>query len=63
MSSVPGERREGVRTVKWLGRRLPQQLGRYSLKLGAGREGAAYRRKVVLEARRLGWLKKPVMDD
>jgi hypothetical protein len=53
----------GVRSMKWLGKRLPRDLSRYSLKVGKGMESRAWQREVLLEARRLGWLRKPVMDD
>jgi hypothetical protein len=53
-----------VRAPRWLGRRLPRDLGRYSLKVGGAPGGSGTRRAQALEeARRLGWLKKPVMDD
>jgi hypothetical protein len=53
-----------VEALQWLGRRLPRDLGRYTLKVGGAPGGSATRRAQALEeARRLGWLKKPVMDD
>jgi hypothetical protein len=47
--------------VEWLSRRLPNKLERYRLKVG-GEDGARLR-QALEEARRLGWLKKPVEDD
>jgi hypothetical protein len=49
------------KSVAWLDRRLPNKLERYRLRVG-GEDGARLR-QALEEGRRLGWLKKPVMDD
>jgi hypothetical protein len=63
---TPVERAQRSQAVKrdaarWLDRRLPNKLGRYRLK--AGGEDSARKRQALEEARRLGWLRKPVEDD
>jgi hypothetical protein len=63
---TPVERAQRSQAVKrdaarWLDRRLPNKLERYRLKVG-GEDGARLR-QALEEARRLGWLKKPVMDE
>jgi hypothetical protein len=45
---------------RWLDRRLPSKLARYRLRVGGADD--ARLRQAMEEARRLGWLRKPVAD-
>jgi hypothetical protein len=55
------ERVRRAQDVRRPSMRLPRNLKRYSLKVGGA--DSTRKRQALEEARRLGWLKKPVMDD
>jgi hypothetical protein len=55
------ERLQRFRAARKVVPRLPRSLSRYSLK--AGGADSVRKRQALEEARRLGWLRKPVMDD